>query len=290
MIAKTSKFTVFTGPPAAQIIDATAPVVPKKPCVRSSLGPQYEECQDRFEAIFGDISNETACKASLGDRKVQKKSNDTTLTYGELDSMAPIWKVFSKLIKDFSLLEANSTDVAAPWKYYDLGSGSGRPVIAAALTLQDHQSNGSTVANHSIQCIGIEILPSLYELSIQARDKWNNAFNTHVSNLNSDDDNVATIRPMHVEFVLGSIFDLDVCNWTDGDFVFVNSTCFDMTMMLRLYDMSTNMKKGSILVTLSRSMVDVGSLARNIRDKCVSEQVDPPLWRLLFESREVMSW
>lgn len=285
MISKTSKFSVISGPPVVDAARAVAMDTVKK----TRLGERYERCQDCFETIFIDISNEKACKASLGDRKIMMKGKDTTLTYGELDTMEPIWKVLSRLFSEHGLHNDFVPQSDRPWKYYDLGSGSGRPVVAAALALRDHLHFNGTVVSRLVECIGIELLPSLYELSTQAKDSWYNSPISHDIAFSSDNGSSGD-TDVDVEFILGSIFDLNICNWTDGDFIFINSTCFDVNMLLRLYDIAARLRKGAVLVTLSRSMVEIGALARNIRDQRVSEEVGPPVWQLLFETREVMSW
>ena len=208
--------------------------------------------------------------------KVQK---DYTLTYGELVDMAPMWKLINKLKSDFDVSLCNIT------RFYDLGSGSGRPAVAAALTLSQLSSQDAVPRNHTahLECIGIEILPSLYDLSILAQNQWDEYQSKWKSN-------ASCVPAAELRFYLGSIFDLSVCDWTDGDIVYVNSTCFDVSMMLKVHDIATHMKVGSIIITLSRSMIEIEALAKNIRDKCVATVDEPPTWQLLFETREQMSW
>lgn len=57
-----------------------------------------------------------------------------------------------------------------------------------------------------------------------------------------------------VEFIHGDALDPDVCDWTDGDIVFANSTCFDDPFMRRLASAATALKKGSIFITLTKRL------------------------------------
>eukprot|EP01032_Pedospumella_encystans_P011981 gene11981-13895_t len=277
MISKTSKFSVISGPPAASDTLGAVSVV-KKERKPSTLGPVFETCQDRFDLVYENISNETACKASLQDRNDMKVNKDFTLTYGELDTMEPIWKLLHKVNTEFAdQVEIHSS--ARKQKFYDLGAGSGRPVVAAALSLQQQilsRQDGST----PYTCIGVELLPGLFELSLQAQKEY--------QAIMTKDGADSTVCPL--EFYLGSIFDLSVCDWTDGDIVFVNSTCFDVSMLLKVYNIAEKLRVGAVMITLSRSLIEIGALNDNIKKGHACTDEEPPMWRLLFESREVMSW
>jgi len=277
MISKTSKFSVISGPSVAMVTPGAVSVV-KKERKPSELGPDFETCQVRFDRVYENISNETACKASLQDRNDMKVNKDFTLTYGELDTMEPIWKLLDKVNTDFAdQVEIHSS--ARKQKFYDLGSGSGCPVVAAALSLQQQIMNRKD-GSLPHTCVGVELLPGLFELSIQAQKEYQTVMTKDCADL--------VVCPM--EFYLGSIFDLSVCDWTDGDIVFVNSTCFDVSMLLKVYNIAEKLRVGAVMITLSRSLIEIGALNSNIKTGCACSDETPPMWRLLFESREVMSW
>lgn len=52
----------------------------------------------------------------------------------------------------------------------------------------------------------------------------------------------------------GDALDPDVCDWTDGDVVFANSTCFGDALMRRLASAATALKKGAIFITLTKRL------------------------------------
>lgn len=268
---------MISGPPVATVTLGTVSVA-KKERKASELGPDFETCQNRFDRVYESISNETACKASLQDRNDMKVNKDFTLTYGELDTMEPIWKLLHKVNTEFAdQVEIYSS--VRKQKFYDLGAGSGRPVVAAALSLQQQivkRKDGSV----PYTCIGVELLPGLFELSLQAHKEY--------QIIMAEDSANSTVCPL--EFYLGSIFDLSVCDWTDGDIVFVNSTCFDVSMLLKVYNIAEKLRVGAVMITLSRSLIEIGALSGNIKQGRACSDEAPPMWRLLFESREVMSW
>lgn len=277
MLQKTSKFSVFSGPPV-EINDShnllSNSNVQNLP-LEHNFGDAFDRCQHIYDEIFSNIPCERSCKASLLDRDSMKVQKNYTLTYGELVDMSPIWKLVSKLELECGW---SSSSVS---RFYDLGSGSGRPVVAAALALSHHRKQSLRNLNR-FQCIGIEVLPGLYDLSLLAQAKWVE-YNKVVYGDESSD-SVANLQ-----FHLGSIFDLSICDWTDGDMVFVNSTCFDVSMLLKVHDIAGGMKVGSIIITLSRSLIEIGALAQNIRSNGALTE-ESPTWQLLFETREKMSW
>lgn len=57
-----------------------------------------------------------------------------------------------------------------------------------------------------------------------------------------------------IELHLGDALDLTICDWTDGDVVFANSTCFDDQLMRRLASAATALKKGTIFITLTKRL------------------------------------
>ena len=74
-----------------------------------------------------------------------------------------------------------------------------------------------------------------------------------------------------IEFLNGDFLNIKWCDWTVGDVVFVNSTCFDDTLMSKISDRASKfayhalfllinntsisvvlMKKGSFLITVTK--------------------------------------
>lgn len=200
MLSKTSKFAVFT----------------------PRLG-DYQ--QEQFEALFNDFSFDESKEASLSERRAKNSQNVMCLTYGEISSIAPIRSIFD-LIRNHGGLTSFGG------KFYDLGSGIGKPVFAAAFL---HKFDS---------CIGIELLNNLHTIGMQVKTKYESM--------------IESSGGVKVELHCGSILELSVdkggVDWTDGDVVFANSTCFEPEMMVELSHLGSRMKSGAFFVTLSRPL------------------------------------
>ncbi len=136
--------------------------------------------------IFNEISRDFP--VSLG-KEVSKKERDdknykeTSLTYGEVDFVS-IGEIFETIKNRYGGIPQGGV-------FYDLGSGTGKGVIAAAFL-------------HPFQvCKGIEILEGLFDVSIQFKQKYEEIMPKAVQ----DHPELLTHQPK-VEFVLGSFFDV----------------------------------------------------------------------------------
>ena len=116
-------------------------------------------------------------------------------------------------------------------KFYDIGSGSGRAVFVARIT-QDFET-----------CIGIELMENLATLASQMKQKYDTA----VKDLLHSSQNCSD-----VEFFCDDFLEFD---WTDGDVVFANSTCFTDSLMESISRKASAMNPGSFLVTFTKGIV-----------------------------------
>lgn len=209
-LTKTSKFAVWNPPPVCS------------------------DCRDvaREKALFAHLyaehpTSSTASK-SLTERKnggnsMTKGMKPGVLTYGEVVDMQLLHAVL-ECLQDRQLLNEANSDC-----FYDLGSGSGRMVIAAALT-KVFQA-----------CIGVEILTSLHEIACEVLQGY--------LTLQADDPSYPTVQFYH-----NDLFDLCSHDWTRGGVLYINSTCFDDEMMARLGALAAErLRAGSIVITLSTS-------------------------------------
>lgn len=125
--------------------------------------------------------------SNLGRKKLRQDSN--AFVYGEIDFVS-----FAEIL-----------DIAKPANggvFYDLGSGAGKAVFAAAL-LHNYE-----------EVKGIELLPALYQLSCNQLNKFNQM------------PEVGTYFPQkntRVTFVNGDILETDL---SDANTIFINATAF----------------------------------------------------------------
>ncbi|MCS7184163.1 MAG: methyltransferase domain-containing protein, partial [Patescibacteria group bacterium] len=110
--------------------------------------------------------------------------------------------------------------------FYDLGSGTGKAVILAALIYEIKKS------------MGIEYLESLVNASNDALSQIKKIINFNSENIN---------------FIKGDIFESD---FSDGNIIFMNSTCFSDEQLKRLSELSLNLKQGSKLIVLTKKIED----------------------------------
>lgn len=107
-------------------------------------------------------------------------------------------------------------------KFYDLGSGSGRAVLIARL-LSDFD-----------ECCGVEILRGLHEIALDVKGKFQDM----------------GVLPS-VEFIHDSFLHYD---WSDGDVIFANSTCFEDSLVDQLAKLGERLAPGSIVVTFTKGL------------------------------------
>lgn len=228
----------------------------------------YKYAKLIFTKLYQGVSYSDTCNASLLERRTEKAKYSSvlpyTLTYGEINDMDCIRRIFL-FLRSTGLLPKRGI-------FYDLGSGIGRPVFGASLL---HPFD---------KCIGIELLSSLHSISMEVLNKWTDC-------IGADDKLRSFVRSnaQQVTFIQGSILDSSTIDWTDGDIVFANSTCFDNSMMQTLLEISTTMKIGSIFITLSQPLVPTAPVIVNgkLNEIPVKEVA---CWNVIGVNREAMSW
>jgi SAM-dependent methyltransferase len=171
---------------------------------------------NRAEEIFNDLfaNVDGYALASQGKQKLGKY--DSHLTYGEIS-----WDSFLDIIAEVQYLNDHKI-------FYDLGSGTGKAVIAAAL-----------LGNFS-HVLGVELLPELYKEAKKVLLKFNKNVrpNLHPAN-----------QKVVVDYIHNDLFDHD---WSNGDVVFMQTTCFNENLMERLEEQAESLKPGSMVITLSK--------------------------------------
>ena len=167
-------------------------------------------------------------------------SKEPSYTYGEIDFHS-FGEIFYTIRNRYNLPEGGI--------FYDLGSGVGKALVAASL-----------LGSFS-ECIGIEILKPLFDLSLKLVEVYNESFTSHIL-ANPD---LFTILPP-IKSVLGDILKYD---WTNASLIFVNSTCFSDEMVREV----------------SEAQVQVGTLAISL-----TKPLSATSWTQLEVARKAMSW
>ena len=191
------------------------------------------EAEAAYNELFTDTSLEIGKSISKDERDKRNLNEEKSLIYGEVE-----FNSFYRILRKINP-EAGLT-------FYDLGSGTGKAVFAARFT-QDFA-----------RCIGIEILQGLHNQASKISQRYNSDFRSVL----------CSSQRQHAAVYQGSFLEFD---WTDGDVIFANSTCFDDELMESMSRMAEGLRPGAILVTFTKG----------INSKC---------FELLEKKREKMSW
>ena len=126
--------------------------------------------------------------------------------------------------------------------FYDLGSGTGKPVIAMSLIY------------HFKRLIGIEYLENLFRLSLEIKNTYDRTIRDKFEN-NQQLFNYET--PNQIEFLQG---DFLKHNWEDTSIIFANSTCFSLGMMQNIGSKANKeCKSGTIIITFTKRLTNLST-------------------------------
>jgi hypothetical protein len=175
-----------------------------------------EESASLFNELMSETSLEVGKKLSKDERDSKNLNEQKSLIYGEVD-YASFYRVLRKI------------NAPPGGTFYDLGSGTGKAVMAARFTRDFGR------------CLGIEILEGLHSQAMKVVNKYNQQFRQFL----------CSGQPQHASVYEGSFLNYP---WTDGDVVFANSTCFDDKLMEDMSRMAEGMKPGAIFVTFTKGL------------------------------------
>jgi hypothetical protein len=198
---------------------------------------------DLCDNIFKDFSIDVARNAS-NNSKNKDATSSINLVYGEVGftSLSHILEfIFSKDVWEPSKSKNNLT-------FYDLGSGSGRGVFTTSL-----------LHNFKV-CRGIELLDGLFDVSSSVLHKHVHSKESQpiikdhpkFKNNYTSSSFYGSRSPL-IEFINGDLTKID---WSDGDIVFANSTCFDEPLMKYISETCDQCKVGTFIITLTKPCVN----------------------------------
>lgn len=202
------------------------------------------DIRKRVFSQIGSFDYKKAQDASLNERK-RTKLPSYTLTYGEIpvDSLALIlmriiWirasdeSSLKKKTCPLDLATFSESDAFRDDVFVDLGSGAGRPVLAASCLFEFKEARG------------VEILKDLHTLATKAKEDYAHLLKLWGSKLS---------LTQRVHFYHGSIFDSKVTDWAgEGTVIVCNSTCFSDEMFERIADCCKGrIRKDAVFVTFT---------------------------------------
>jgi len=182
--------------------------------------------KELFQSVYSEISTATAKNASIEEREQMERKGyvcDRSLLYGEIE--------FSALETAFVIIRERGGGLKGEGStFVDLGSGSGKAVIAAALL---HNFN---------KCVGLEILKKLHELAMSASMKWE-LLKLSTPTLSKTTSNL--------QFIHGDMLEYDLSN---AHVVLANSTGYDENLMSKLSKCAEKMEPGSFYISFSQCL------------------------------------
>ena len=170
-----------------------------------------DSVQRLYHALYSDVNGMLVSKQA----RAQLQLDDKSLIYGELNS-----DVMGAILAEL--------DLAPDALFYDLGSGSGKAVILAAL-----------MGSFS-ECVGVELLAPLHELSESVLFRLKQLSFEYLNEINLP----------KIQFKHGNMLNEDI---SKADLVFAHATCFDDTLIQSLKKNCRSMKKGAYLATVTKS-------------------------------------
>ena len=167
-----------------------------------------------FNSIFSEIDGN---QASQTDRSRNSLSDEQGLTYGEITYLG-----FLEMLK--------AAGAADGQIFYDLGCGSGKALVAAAL---------SDV--RFLRCVGVELLPTVCACAREA-----------VELLKSSLTDKALCMRMQITLPMLEVREGDItaCDWSEADLVYLSSVCFPDAVMQSLLHRGRELKAGARILTL----------------------------------------
>ncbi len=165
-----------------------------------------------FESLYTGVNGYTISSQARKNLPYASKAH----TYGEVTVEG-----FHKILKE--------AKIKLGGKFYDLGSGTGKAVILAALF--------GTFS----KLVGIETLKDLHQTSVNI--------------LNRFDSEVRPILPIEkqkqvIEFTNADFIEYD---FTDSDLIFAHSTCFYDELMIALEEKCANIKEGTKIILVTKT-------------------------------------
>ena len=156
--------------------------------------------------------------------------DDNNFSYGEIEYLS-----FQQL-----LVETGAGDGQV---LYDLGSGVGRAVVAAALS-----------GIRFLRCVGIEALPALHDCAHDIIEEIQRCMSSRCTG-HTQSSHVLTPNytlPAGLPLMEVRLGDMLTEDWSDADFVFVTSVSYSEATMIQLLEIAAmRLRQGARLVTLS---------------------------------------
>ena len=207
---------------------------------------------NQLEGVYNQLLEDHPTTIGKAVSKKERETNNltaSTLVYGEIQ-FKPFALAFEKIKHKYKGLRKPGG------VFYDLGSGTGKPVFAALML---HEWD---------KCIGVEVLKGLHRISVELLERWVEQKGELGGAGGPSPVLTDYQRKTGVEFICA---DITAHDWSDADVAFANSTCFDEALMRKLAEKAELLKSGAFFVTFTKRLPSSS-------------------WKVLEYERHVMSW
>ena len=200
-----------------------------------------------------DISSRAREEIGVSDEELP---SHPALTYGE----TPLEAISSALYY-IETTYGQDTINYSQTSFLDIGSGTGKPVFAAAL-LRPWK-----------QCIGVEILEPLYIVSEEINEYvWKTGLPYLLPGMKQPQYRIPIqSRKIDIEFLCGDISEKNIVNWKNISVAYACSTCFDDITIDKMATAASLMNPGTFLI-------------------CSSVELDHAAWEPIHSLSANMSW
>ncbi len=196
---------------------------------------RYKSRIKLFNEIFNEIDGFNTSKDT---REKLNILSDESLTYGEVEFMS-----FKEII---DLAKPRQNDI-----FYDLGSGTGKAVIIAAMCF-DFSA-----------CKGIELLEPVYKLSRQALNHLTTKVDKDKKNILRAIKHLPEIKFYNQNFIKA--------DFSKANIIFINATCYPVEFWDELIKKFNQLSDGSRIIITSK-------------------KIDSPLFKQIYAGQHLMSW
>jgi len=163
----------------------------------------------QFSTLYQSINSQAI---SVQERKRLNRDDDVFI-YGEIDFIS-----FAKIL---ALVSPKSGEI-----FYDLGSGAGKAVYAAAI-LYDFSKT-----------VGVELLPGLHDVAQSLCDTFQKLFQS-------------LFVKDRIVFINADILHVDL---SIANVIFINATCFNYTLWQKILSKIANLKIGTRVIVVSKKV------------------------------------
>ncbi|KAE8908173.1 hypothetical protein PF005_g19401 [Phytophthora fragariae] len=183
-----------------------------------------EDAAKRHAELFAEFPEPEVKKVSRLEREKKELAN-RSLVYGEIP-FETVDAIFQLMRTQFGVLLDRGGN------FYDIGSGCGKVVMAAAL-LHDFS-----------KCCGIEVLDGLHAVALKVLDRWRYQMLDALP---------ATKADLDLGFAKADAVKRPD-TWRDATMVFCNSTCFSDSLIQAISTEADQLSVGSYFVTVTKPL------------------------------------